>query len=80
MIIFVDVVGWLGAGFLLLPYFLISQGRLTAKSVTFQFMNVIGSLLLIVNSAYYLALPSAFVNIVWIVIGLHSLRRLVAVR
>lgn len=74
--IIVDVMGWLGAGLLLLPYYLISQGRLKAQSKAYQVMNVVGSMLVIVNTAYYLAWPSTFVNLVWIFIGLHSLRSL----
>ena len=38
--IVVEVVGWAGAALILLAYLLLSMGRLTGQSVTYQAMNV----------------------------------------
>ena len=65
----VDLAGWIGAGILLLAYGFVSFDKLRAESFRYQFLNAVGSLLLIVNTVYYRAYPSAFVNVVWIVIA-----------
>jgi hypothetical protein len=65
----VDVVGWLGAGLLLLAYGLVSFKKLRADSGYYQLLNAVGSSFLIVNTIYYRAYPSAFVNLIWIIIA-----------
>jgi hypothetical protein len=65
----VDLAGWIGAAILLVAYALVSFDKLRAESLRYQFLNASGSLLLIVNTVYYRAYPSAFVNVVWIVIA-----------
>ncbi len=62
----VDILGWAGAIALLAAYAAVSTGRLAGTSYRFQILNVIGSACLILNSGYYRAFPSAFVNVVWI--------------
>lgn len=71
----VDLAGWLGAAILLVAYALVSFDKLRGESFRYQFLNAVGSLLLIVNTVYYRAYPSAFVNVIWIVIAfLASMR------
>ena len=69
----IDIIGWLGAVLLLTAYFLISSNRIKGASKSYQVLNLIGSGALIVNSAFYRAFPSAFVNVIWIGIALYSL-------
>ncbi len=69
----IDIIGWLGAVLLLTAYFLISSNRIKGASKSYQILNLIGSGALIVNSAFYRAFPSAFVNVIWIGIALYSL-------
>jgi hypothetical protein len=45
----IAVVGWLGAGFLLLAYGLTSVGRLPPEGGRFQTLNLTGALALTVN-------------------------------
>ena len=47
----------------------------SARSLTFQLMNLVGGGSLMVNSAYYGAWPSAALNLVWVVIGVVGLGR-----
>jgi hypothetical protein len=65
----IDLAGWLGAGVLLAAYGLVSFDKLRAETFRYQSLNAVGSLLLIVNTVYYRAYPSAFVNVIWIVIA-----------
>jgi hypothetical protein len=69
----IDAIGWVGAGLLLIAYGAVSSGRLGAKSRSYQVLNMIGSIFLIVNTAYYQAFPSTFVNLIWIAIAVMSL-------
>lgn len=71
-----DVVGWLGAGCLLLGYALVSSGRLTGGSRGFQLLNLAGAAGLLVNGVHHGAWPSAGLNSVWLVIGVVALLRL----
>lgn len=74
-VIAVNVVGWIGMALLIGAYVLVTVGRITGPSLTFQLMNLFGGGLLMVNSAYYSAWPSAALNAVWIVIGVVGLAR-----
>lgn len=71
----VDGIGWAGAVALLIAYSLVSLRGVKGTSVGFQLLNMAGSALLIVNSAYYGAYPSAFLNVVWIGIASASIIR-----
>jgi hypothetical protein len=65
----VEVVGWSGAALILLAYLLLSSGKLTGQSLSYQAMNVIGAAGFIVNGWWHRALPSAVLNILWLGIG-----------
>lgn len=75
-----DVIGWIGAVALLVAYGMISAGKFKAEDLNYQGLNVVGSLGLIVNSAWYGAFPSAALNVIWIGIGLFALRRVLRSR
>jgi len=68
----VDGSGWLGAAVVLLADALVSFKKMKPDSGTYQFMNAAGSALLIVNTLYYRAFPSAFVNLIWIFIAIAA--------
>ncbi|MGD9974066.1 MAG: hypothetical protein AB7S77_13480 [Desulfatirhabdiaceae bacterium] len=69
----VDISGWIGAVSLLMAYALVSMRRLDGKSITYQIMNLLGGLFLLVNSFYYGAYPSVGLNGIWIAIGIFTL-------
>lgn len=48
--LFVSIVGWLSAVFILAAYFLLTAGRLAADSPAYQWLNVAGALGFILNS------------------------------
>jgi hypothetical protein len=68
-----DAVGWLGATALLIAYAMVSSRRLEGHSVSFQLLNVSGSLLLATNTIFYGAYPSTFVNLIWAGIAVFSI-------
>jgi hypothetical protein len=68
-----DAIGWAGAAFLLVAYAMISSRKLEGNSTTYQFLNIIGSLLLAANTIFYRAYPSSFVNLIWTGIAVFSI-------
>ncbi len=69
----VDALGWLGVVLLLLAYGLVSSRKLAGDSPLYQVLNLIGSALVIVNSADRGAYPSVGVNLAWMGIALAAL-------
>jgi len=69
----VEVVGWGGAILILLAYLLVSIGRLTGRSLVFQWMNLIGAAGFAVNGWWHGALPSASLNVIWMLIAAVAL-------
>ena len=71
----VEIVGWIGAGLILLGYALVSSGRIQARSVSFQLMNLLGAAGFVLNSGFHGAWPSAILNVIWIGIAAVSLAK-----
>jgi hypothetical protein len=71
--ILIDIIGWTGSICVLAAYFMISLHKVTARSKIYQALNIAGSILLIVNTFFYSAYPSTFVNIVWLLIAIFAL-------
>lgn len=72
----IDILGWVGSVEVILAYGLNSYQRLRSDSPYFQLLNLTGGLFLIVNTAYYGAFPSTFINVVWVAIALPALVRI----
>jgi hypothetical protein len=65
----VEIAGWLGALLILLAYLLLSAGRLTGQSLVYQAMNVVGATGFVINGWWHGAIPSAALNVLWLLIG-----------
>lgn len=72
----VEIAGWGGAGLILLAYLLLSMGRLTGQSPIYQGMNVVGAAGFTINGWWHGALPSAALNVIWMMIGGFALWRI----
>jgi hypothetical protein len=68
----VDALGWAGAILVLVAYAAVSFRKIRPDAVLNQVANAIGGLLLVINTVYYHAYPSAFVNLVWIGIAMAA--------
>ena len=75
MVLLINILGWSGTALCLLAYYLVSTRRLEGDSPIYQWMNILGALMLISNSAYFQAYPSVGVNVAWIGIALLTLFR-----
>ncbi len=76
----VEAAGWIGAALILLAYLLLSMGKVTGQSPLYQWMNVAGAAGFIVNGWWHGALPSAVLNVIWMMIGGVTLWRIAASR
>jgi membrane-bound ClpP family serine protease len=68
-----ELIGWLGAGSLLLGFALNLFQKITAESHTYLWLNLIGSLLLLYNAYMNGAFPFVAVNFVWVVFSAYKL-------
>lgn len=75
MNVFIEIAGWIGSFTILMAYGLLSARKISANSKMYQFLNIIGSLFLILNTLYHRAIPPATLNLFWLGIGLYSLFR-----
>ena len=80
MEIAVEAAGWAGALLILLAYLLLSAGKLTGQSLAYQAMNVVGAAGFIVNGWWHGALPSATLNVLWLMIGVFASLRILRAR
>ena len=75
-LVLVEAAGWTGAALILAAYLLLSLGRLTGRSALYQAMNVVGAAGFVVNGWWHGAIPSASLNVVWLLIGAVALWRI----
>ncbi len=71
----IEVIGWTAATMMLSAYVLLTTGRLRSLSPAYQWLNVLSGAGFIVNSGWNGAYPSAFLNLIWMGIGLYGLLR-----
>ena len=76
VVLAVEIAGWAGAALILLAYLLLSMGRLTGQSALYQWMNVVGAAGFTINGWWHGALPSAALNVIWMMIGGVALWRI----
>lgn len=72
----VEIAGWVGATLILLAYILVTIGRLTGHSPAFQWMNLVGAAGFTINGWWHGAIPSAALNVIWMLIAAVALLRL----
>lgn len=65
----IDIFGWIGSILLIVAYWLVSKKKLEPESFLYHGFNILGSIMLIVNTCYYGAFPSTAVNVIWVFIG-----------
>lgn len=72
----IDLIGWTGSALVIAAYALITYNKISASSIVYASFNLFGSLFLIINTVYYHAMPSAFVNVIWLGIAAWALVRI----
>lgn len=72
----IDIIGWAGSALVITAYALITYNKISAGSILYTIFNLLGSLFLIINTVHYHAMPSAFVNVIWLGIAAWALARI----
>ncbi len=70
-----DVLGWLGAVLYLVAYGLVSAKKVESDSWMYQGLNIVAGTMLIINTYYLQAYPSAGLNVAWVGIAVLTLGR-----
>ncbi|MDP4247646.1 MAG: hypothetical protein Q8932_17545 [Bacteroidota bacterium] len=69
----IDIIGWIGSVMVVLAYASNIYKFLASDSIGYVLLNIGGSACLIVNTLYHHAVPSAVVNMIWVLIALAAL-------
>jgi hypothetical protein len=72
----IEIIGWAAAAMMLSAYVLLTMGRLSSRAPLYQWLNVLSGAGFILNSGWNGAYPSAFINILWMGIGIYGLFRI----
>jgi len=70
-----EVLGWTGTVLILAAYLLLSLGKI-ANGRTYQLLNLVGAVGLLINGVVHSAWPSAILNVVWTAIAVFALVQL----
>ena len=76
----VEVVGWAGAMLILLAYLFLSADKLSSQSLVYQGMNIVGATGFVINGWWHGAIPSAALNVLWLLIGAVASWRIIRKR
>lgn len=68
----VEIVGWFGTVLLVIAYGVVSAQK-KKPTLTYQVLNGVGAVALIINGAWHGAWPSVGLNLVWFVIALVAI-------
>ncbi len=69
----IEILGWIGSVLVIFAYALNINKTLSSDDIKYYLMNIIGSAFLIINTMYHHAIPSAMVNIIWVLIAIIAL-------
>lgn len=71
--IWVHAIGWLGGILVVVAYLFNTTGKMKATDLSYQGLNLVGSIALIINTYIVGAYPSAAVNVIWVIIAIVGL-------
>lgn len=65
-----------GAACVIIAYFLVSSNKLSAQSTRYQWLNLIGAVLIMLSLYHYWNIGTFIIEVVWIVIAVMALVKL----
>ena len=65
----IEVLGWVASVLIVGAYALNIKGKLASDRPAYIWMNLVGGCFFVVNTWFHGAYPSAFVNVVWVLIA-----------
>lgn len=73
--ILIETVGYASGILVLIAFLLNAYNFISSQSNIYRWLNIIGSLGLIIHTYVHHAYPSTIVNVVWIIVAITSLFR-----
>lgn len=77
---FTMIVGWFGSLNILLAYFLLSRGKLSAEHATYHAINFLGATCNFIFNSYKNAWSSVFLEFTWAAIALISTIKIIKIK
>lgn len=68
----IEAIGWLGTIAIVGAYGLLTTHRVTLQSRSYQWLNLWGSVGLMINGAYNGAFPSMMLNLIWMILAARA--------
>ncbi|MCH5716991.1 CBU_0592 family membrane protein [Niabella hibiscisoli] len=68
-----SLVGWVGTGFYLLAYLLVSFNKVKANKPAYHVLNILGALGLIIHAVYMNDGPNLICNLAWLSIAVIAI-------
>ena len=68
-----QVIGFVGMIFIIYAYFLLQVGKYDSKSLQFQYINLVGAILLLISLCVHFNLGSFIIEVFWILITLYGI-------
>ncbi|MDC0933856.1 hypothetical protein OAR97_08400 [Arcobacteraceae bacterium] len=68
-----QIIGFIGMVFIVYAYFLLQIGTYDSKSLKFQYINLIGAILLLISLCVHFNLGSFIIEVFWIFITLYGI-------
>lgn len=75
-----ELVGILGVVVLLVGYFLLQAGKLSATGIAYSLYNLVGALLILFSLLFDWNLPAALIEIAWALVSLWGIVRILLKR
>lgn len=69
----VEAIGWIGTVAIVGAYGLLTTHRVQLQSRSYQWLNLLGSIGLMINGAYNGAYPSMMLNLIWLVLAAYAI-------
>ncbi len=71
-----QIIGFIGMVFVVLAYLLLQMGKINSNSLKFQFINLIGAILLLISLFVHFNLGSFIIEVFWIGITLYGIYKI----
>lgn len=72
---FHELIGTVGVGFILLCYFLIQTGKMSAENLPYSILNMAGALLILYSLYFEFNFASVLIESFWVLISLIGITR-----
>ena len=70
-----DALGLLGVVLILLAYFLLQAGRMRGHALSYQLLNAVGALLVLVSLLYAFNLSAFLMEVAWLAVSIYGIAR-----